>query len=97
MFKVSIKKEEVETNGAYFETEADCSAWVLENHEAFPEGYICETTNVTEEQALKKEKIAALKYLSETDWYVIRFMETQVAIPSEISTLRAAARLKVIN
>ena len=67
MFKVSIKKDAIETNAGTFETEILAQEWVLENHEFFPEGYVCETTNVTEELALKKEKAEALKYLSQTD------------------------------
>ena len=38
---------------------------------------------------------AALKYLADTDWYVTRFAETQVAIPAEISAARAAARARI--
>jgi hypothetical protein len=34
----------------------------------------------------------AKSYLDSTDWYVIRFIETEVAIPSEILTARANAR-----
>jgi hypothetical protein len=38
----------------------------------------------------------ALKYLADTDWYVTRFAETGVAIPAEISTLRAQARAAIL-
>ena len=38
---------------------------------------------------------AAKKYLADTDWYVTRFAETQVAIPAEISAARAAARARI--
>lgn len=34
-------------------------------------------------------------YLDTTDWYVVRFAETGVAIPPEISQARAAARLEI--
>ena len=33
-----------------------------------------------------------LKYLKDTDWYIVRFTETNVAIPQEILDKRAAAR-----
>jgi hypothetical protein len=36
----------------------------------------------------------AKSYLNLTDWYVIRFLETGVVIPSEITTNRALARAK---
>lgn len=35
----------------------------------------------------------AKSYLTLTDWYVVRFLETAVAIPAEITAARAAARL----
>jgi hypothetical protein len=36
------------------------------------------------------------QYLASTDWYVLRFSETGVSIPSEITSARAEARTKVI-
>jgi|TARA_R110002074_G_C12378261_1_gene652162 hypothetical protein len=36
------------------------------------------------------------KHLSETDWYVVRYAETGVAIPEGVSTSRAAARAAII-
>jgi len=38
----------------------------------------------------------SLRYLSLTDWYVIRFSETGVAVPSDIASLRVAARAAII-
>jgi len=38
----------------------------------------------------------SLAYLATTDWYVTRHAETSVAIPSDIATARAAARLAVV-
>lgn len=38
-------------------------------------------------------KAEAQAYLNSTDWYVVRFAETGVAIPDEVKTGRAAARL----
>jgi len=43
----------------------------------------------------EKININALHYLSSTDWYVIRELETGVPIPQEIKDLRAAARLQI--
>lgn len=39
----------------------------------------------------------ALSYLQQTDWYVIRQMETGLAIPQDVMALRNAARLKVMK
>ena len=35
----------------------------------------------------------AKAYLDSTDWYIVRFSETGVPVPEEISTKRAEARL----
>ncbi len=41
-----------------------------------------------------KAKIETAKaYLRSTDWYVSRLVETEKAIPAEVSTLRAQARI----
>lgn len=94
MFKVSITKDGIETNGAQFETPEVAQAWILENHEYFPADYISEITDITEAVALEKQKTEALSYLAKTDWYIVRFMETGVAVPDTVSALRAEARLK---
>jgi len=45
-------------------------------------------------QEAKNSKIFQCKsYLSSTDWYAVRYAETDVAIPSNISANRASARL----
>jgi hypothetical protein len=49
-----------------------------------------------EEEILKKTNENARQFLLETDWYVIRFLETAVAIPSDVTIARALARTKVI-
>lgn len=38
----------------------------------------------------------SLNYLESTDWYVTRFIETGVAIPSDIVKLRAQARKSIV-
>ena len=39
----------------------------------------------------------ALKYLAETDWYVIRQMDSGEAMPEDVKAKRAEARLKVVR
>jgi len=39
----------------------------------------------------------ALKYLSDTDWYVIRYQETGEPIPQDILATRAEARNKIVK
>ena len=54
---------------------------------------------MTEEEAAVRERdeaIAALTaYLSSTDWYAVRYAETGVAIPEDLSARRAAARARI--
>lgn len=38
----------------------------------------------------------ALAYLASTDWYVVRFSETGVAIPDDIKNLRESSRNAII-
>ena len=38
----------------------------------------------------------SLAYLSSTDWYAIRYAETGVAVPADISSARAAARTAIV-
>lgn len=40
-----------------------------------------------------RKKISAIQYLKETDWYAARKAETGKAIPDDILTKRAQARL----
>jgi hypothetical protein len=44
------------------------------------------------QEAKKAKKQQCLSYLGKTDWYAVRFAETQVAIPDDILENRARAR-----
>lgn len=46
----------------------------------------------TRDPAQSEAAEAARIYLSDTDWYVIRAMDTGVPVPEEIATARAEAR-----
>jgi hypothetical protein len=50
----------------------------------------------TPEQIQARINEEALAYLSSTDWYVVRFAETGVAIPEKILVERQAARERVV-
>jgi len=49
-----------------------------------------------DEESIESTNKIALKYLADTDWYIIRYQETSVEIPQEILDARAEARTKVI-
>jgi len=44
------------------------------------------------QEAKESKKQQCLTYLSKTDWFAVRFAETQVAIPANILENRALAR-----
>lgn len=50
-------------------------------------------------QQIEQERInnEALAYLAETDWLIIREMDSGVACPAEIKTLRQAAREAIVQ
>lgn len=50
----------------------------------------------TPEQIQEKVNKQAREYLAETDWYVVRFAETGVAIPEDILALRQQARESIV-
>jgi len=58
------------------------------------------TANAPEAQtpptAQENTNHTSLGYLKETDWYAIRYAETGVAVPADISSARAAARTAIV-
>nr|BFD39992.1 hypothetical protein FFPRI1PSEUD_14910 [Pseudomonas sp. FFPRI_1] len=53
--------------------------------------------SIPTQESIKKEQETreALKYLSDTDWYVMRLVETGKAIPEDIAAKRAEARTTI--
>jgi hypothetical protein len=51
-------------------------------------------TDPIKSAAAQQSKInaEARAYLDKTDWYVIRFQETAVAVPADVASARQAAR-----
>jgi len=49
----------------------------------------------TAEQLAEEAKAEALAYLSSTDWYIVRLMDSGVEVPQEVKDKRAEARLLV--
>jgi hypothetical protein len=90
-----------DTNNQIFAYEADGS------QDAFIKGGLTQITDEeyaemtapppeTPEQIQVRINEEAIAYLSSTDWYVVRFVETGVAIPEEILAERQAARERVV-
>lgn len=61
--------------------------------------YVFKEKTKEEEDLIKQRQISAeaLKYLSDTDWYVIRQVETNKPIPQDILDARAEARTQIVK
>lgn len=69
----------------------------LDNYKGSEGEYTVEIIDVTAEVNQAKDNEQALKYLADTDWYIIREMDSGVECPSEVKQARAEARAKVIK
>ena len=49
-----------------------------------------------EPTAQEVTNVESMSYLDSTDWYAIRYAETGVAVPSDVTTARAAARSAIV-
>lgn len=63
----------------------------------FAKDWSVEVTDATASLNQQSVNEDSLKYLADTDWYVLRKFETNVEIPAAIVTGRAAARLAVVQ
>jgi len=59
--------------------------------------YTIEIQDVTAQVNQAKQNEEALKYLAETDWYIIREMDSGVQCPTEIKQARSEARNKIVR
>lgn len=80
-----------------FEADGSQDAFIGENLIAITESEALTITNPppTSEQLQAQTNAEARAYLASTDWYVVRFAETGVAIPAEIAEARKLARESV--
>lgn len=80
-----------------FESDGSQDAFIGKNLIAITEAEALAITNPppTPEELQEKTNAEARTYLASTDWYVVRFAETGVAIPDDIMTARKAARESV--
>lgn len=77
-------------NGSDFATEQEAIIWAQTTFSLNVQYVI---TDVTSEY----ESRDALKYLADTDWYVIREMDNGTPVPENIRQARQDARAKVIS
>ncbi|MCS6281476.1 MAG: hypothetical protein HUM72_12660 [Dolichospermum sp.] len=74
----------------------DLSKWLASDCFKYPAGYTVEYLDITDKINQESLNAEAVKYLLNTDWLVIREIETGKQCPPEVKQQRAAARLKVV-
>lgn len=97
MFKIIVKDGNVITNINELETEQKCIEWFNSARSRLPLNCTYEIINITAEVEQAKINAECLKYLADTDWYVIRAADEGVQIPEEIRIKRAECRRKIIR
>jgi hypothetical protein len=70
----------------------DVLAWIAEGNTPTPEFTDAEIAANTQAEL----NVTSRAYLASTDWYITRKAETGDAVPSEITTLRTAARDAIV-
>lgn len=60
--------------------------------ELLPAEFSSEIIDISEQVAAEKAKYDAKQYLADTDWYVIRFMDSGIEIPVDVKNKREIAR-----
>lgn len=97
MKKVIIKKDNIELGSAIVEDDKsqEMVDIYLDNYKG--DEYTTEIIDITQEYNQQKINEESLKYLTDTDWYIIREYDTGIICPIEIKQLRAEARLKIVK
>lgn len=93
MIKVSISRDSIITNQGTFASQEEAEAWV--SYHNFTGDIVVEDITAKIEQ----ERIDAesLKFLADTDWYILRELDSGVSCPVEIKQARAEARAKIVK
>jgi hypothetical protein len=65
--------------------------------QTLPAEFTIEIEDISAQVEQQNINAESLKYLADTDWYVTRFIETGVEIPSEITLARQAARQNIVR
>ena len=71
---------------------ADVLQWIAEGNTPAPEYTDAEIAA----NAQAETNATSQSYLDSTDWYITRFLETGVVIPTDVTTAREAAREAIV-
>lgn len=102
MFKLIINKKDGSHYWTeHFSTKEELNKWLTEEktRNYWDPEYTVQIIDITPLPIVidpqEEINLKAKGLLSKTDWYVLRFVETGVAIPAEVSEERAEARVKI--
>lgn len=62
-----------------------------------PAEYTVEIIDITQQVEQERINKESLNYLTSTDWYIIREMDSGIPCPAEIKAARAAARAAIVK
>ena len=96
-----IKVRHIFVNGqmeeSVFNNQIELDAHKIDQPGYYEPNCTTEATDTTQEDQQKAVNALSLKYLADTDWYVIRKMETNVEVPAEVLSQRSSARLLIVK
>lgn len=104
MFKIILKNSKDEAVREHIEAlRENAERWVSErtlvdektglaSYPAFQGATSFEIIDVTDEESQKQINAESKAYLDSTDWYIVRKMDTGIAVPDDIESARQAAR-----
>jgi hypothetical protein len=88
-----IDENGVEISPAQFEMQVT----EIPAREEIIEGYVVEIVDISAQLAQAAINEQSLKHLAETDWMVIRQIETGTLVPADVLASRAAARAAIVR
>jgi hypothetical protein len=88
-----IDEDGVEISPAQFETQVT----EVPAREEVLEGYTVEIVDISAKLEQEAINAAALKLLAESDWMILRELDSGVACPQEVKDARAAARAAIVR
>jgi hypothetical protein len=97
MKKVILKQSGSELGHAIVEDDkaSEMEAIYLDNYKG--EEYSVEIVDVTDQVNQEKVNEESLKYLADTDWYIIREVDSGVQCPVEVKQARNEARARIVK
>lgn len=78
-------------------SDEDLALWLEGDKHKYPEGYVVEYIDIFNLVLQEKINEDALKYLAETDWLIIRQIDSGIPCPEEVKIKRQEARDKIIH